>query len=123
MMVKVKDQAAISENDVRKYEMLNPLLNSMLGEMKELSKKKQDGFLNKLKVSMINKILTQIKILLSTEPTSEFISLLDEDSLPTNSDVVLILSQYQSAMNQYRGKYYRRDTDEATSRWHTKENP
>lgn len=92
-----------------KYEMLYPLLSSMLHEMKEFSKKKQDESLNKLKVKMINKILSQVKDMLSGEPSNEFLDLLDEDTLPSNGDSVLIISQYKAAMDQFRGKYYRRD--------------
>ena len=90
---------------VDQYELLVPMLRALLAEMKELSKKKQDGVLNKLKVEMINRVLSQVQDLLTDEPTIAFLDLLDDDNLPTNSDAVLIFSQYESAMKQFYDKY------------------
>jgi len=105
-----------------KYELLHPLLTSLLFEVKELSKKKQDEPLNKLKVGMINKILSQIKAdVLSDDPTLEFLDLLDSETLPTNSDAVLIIAQYDSAMKQFHTKHF--GWDGRNHRWFTKENP
>ena len=109
--------------EVEKHEMLSPMLNSVSNEMQEMSKKKQDGALNELKVKMINRILDQIKDLLSDEATSQFLDLLDNETLPTNSDAVLILAQYQAAMRQFRDKYFGLDTRKGARRWFTKENP
>ncbi len=102
---------------VEKYEMLSSLLDSMLTEMREFSKKKQDEVLNKLKVKMINKVLEQIKDILTDEPTIEFLDLLDDETLPTNGDAVLIIAQYKSALDQFKAKYH------SSGRWFTKENP
>lgn len=102
---------------VEKYEMLFPLLNSALIEMKEFSKKKQGELLNKLKVKILNKILFQVKELLSNENTVEFLELLDEDDLPSNSDAVLIIAQHKSAMIQFRDKYHKYDRSSGGQRW------
>lgn len=103
------------------FEMLFPLLVAILNEVKELSKKKQDEHLNKLKVGMINKILSQVKDVLQDDPTAQFLDLLDDVTLPTNSDAVLIIAQYKAAMEQYKEKYYGYDGSE--HRWFTKERP
>jgi hypothetical protein len=95
-----------SEQDVADYKMLSQQLDSLFEEMKEFSKKKPDEFINKVKVKIINRVLEKIKTILSHEPTLEFLDLLDEDTLPTNSDVVLILGQFNSAIVQFRIKYY-----------------
>lgn len=94
---------------INKFEMLFPMVNSDLNEIRELSKKKQDEPLNKFKVKTINKKLEQVKMILSDEPTFEFLELLDEDTLPSNSDAVLMISQYIKAMEQFKAKYYTRD--------------
>jgi hypothetical protein len=67
------------------FDMLFPILESVFNEIKELSKKKQDGALNEIKVKMTNRILTKIKAFLNDDPTVEFLDLLDEVALPTNS--------------------------------------
>lgn len=61
---------------------------------------------------MINKILTRIKSILKNDASSEFIDLLDETALPTNSDALFIIVQFKSAMEQFKNKYHRdRDFD------------
>lgn len=112
-----------TEAQVEQYNLLSPMLNAISGEIKELSKKKQDEVLNKLKVGMINKILEQIKQLLSGEPTTQFLELLDDEFLPTNSDAVLVLAKFQAAMAHFNNKYWRHDKSQYLSRWFTTENP
>ena len=43
------------------YRVLPSMLNTVLEEMKDFSRKKQDEVLNKLKVKMTNRILAQIR--------------------------------------------------------------
>ena len=84
-----------------------PLLDSMFHEFQELSKKKPDGALNKRKGEIVNRLLSDIHGILEGESTSAYLDLLDEDDLPQNSDVVLILGQTVAAMETFREKYYR----------------
>ncbi|CAL2055570.1 hypothetical protein [Tenacibaculum sp. 190524A05c] len=88
--------------DVEQFDMLHPVLESIYLEFKELSKKKQDGLLNKLKVKITNKILSKVKTILKDDPIIEFLDLLDEESLPTNSDAVLIIAQFKVAMEHFK---------------------
>ena len=116
------NQSLPTNVQTEKYELLYPLLKSILFEVKELSKKKQDEPLNKLKVGMVNKILSQIKTdVLNDDPSREFLDLLDDETLPTNSDAVLIIAQYDAAMAQFHAKHHGWDGSE--HRWFTKENP
>jgi ribosome-binding ATPase YchF (GTP1/OBG family) len=117
------NQSPPTNAQAEKYELLYPLLKSILFEVKELSKKKQDESLNKLKVGMINKILSQIKNeVLNDDPSREFLDRLDDEMLPTNSDAVLIIAQYEAAMAQFHEKHYGQDSN-YKHRWFTKENP
>jgi hypothetical protein len=95
-----------SEADVNKYEMLEKLLASIYEEMKEFSKKKPDELLNKFKVKNVNRVLEPIKEIMKGEPTNDFLDILDEDSLPSNSDAILIIGQFNAAMKQFKSKYY-----------------
>lgn len=88
------------------FEVINPILDSIYTELKELSKKKQDGALNETKVKLINRVLEKVKEFLINEPTIEFLDLLDEITLPTNSDSVLIIAQFKAAMVQFKSKHY-----------------
>ena len=95
-----------SSEAIKKFIMLYPLIDSDLSEIRELSKKKQDEPLNKFKVKTINKKLEQVLTILKNEPTYEFLELLDETSLPSNSDAVLMISQFIKAMDQFKIRYY-----------------
>lgn len=99
-----------SLDKVEKFEMLYPMVNSDLHEIRELSKKKQDEPLNKFKVKTINKKLEKVIEILANEPTLEFLELLDEDTLISNSDAVLIIAQFIQALDHFRLKYYTNDS-------------
>lgn len=99
-------EKATTDEQVKLYLTINPLLKSAFDEVKEFSKKKQDEELNIKKVKMINRLLEKAKEILKNEPTVEYLELLDEDELPTNSDAVLIMSQFISAMNKFHEDHY-----------------
>jgi len=111
-----------SEAEIEKFEMLNKLVDSIYLEMKEFSKKKPDEPLNKFKVKSVNRVLEQVKAILNYEPTIEFLDLLDDVSLPSNSDSILILGQYMASMKQFHIKYWQREPG-IGYRWSTIENP
>ncbi len=105
----ISDKILTTKNLIEQFEMLFPMLLADLGEIRELSKKKPDGLVNTLKVKTINKKLEKIRNLLSGEPTIEFLELLDDETLPFNSDAVLLMVQYKSALKQFQDKYYTKD--------------
>jgi len=121
-----KNENLPTTDEVKKFEMLFPMLDSDIAEIRDLSKKKQDEPLNPFKVKIINKKLVQIKELLKNEPSSEYLELLDEDSLPTNSDAVLMLTQFINSLKQFKKKYYESDGSDidvfgAKYTWKTKD--
>ncbi len=118
-----QDKGLPTEEQVEKFGMLSGLLHSIFDEMKDFSKKKPEGALNQVKVKIINNVLGQIKGLLSSQPTVDFLELLNDEALPTYSDAVLIISQYNSAMTQFIKKFYLREDDFREGRWITRENP
>jgi hypothetical protein len=107
-MAKKKNVIGKKPNKIQvvEFDMLFPILDSVFNEIKELSKKKQDGALNELKVKMTNRVLNKVKSMLNDDPTVEFLDLLDEEVFPTNSDAVLIISQFKAAMQQFKDKHY-----------------
>ena len=106
MSKKKLSEKKITKAEADQYEMLYPILSSVYDEIKELSKKKQDGALNDVKVKMANRVLSKVKALLADDPTNEFLDLLDEEKLPSNSDAVLIIAQFRAAMHQYKDKHF-----------------
>lgn len=119
-----KDNSNLPSNqDVDKFQRLSPLLDSIFVEMKEFSKKNPNENLNSLKVKMINRILAQVKEFLVTDPNVEFLELLDDETLPSNSDTVLIIGQFRAILNQFESRFYFYDDVAVEERWFTKENP
>lgn len=106
MKKRVDDKAYTTADNVAKYETLKPLLEAMFREFGELSKKKPDGVLNKRKVEVVNRLLKDALVFLENEPTRPYLDPLDEDDLPQNSDVLLMLSQFVAAMKAFYDKYY-----------------
>lgn len=88
------------------HEVVMPLLQAMYEEFKEFSKKKPDAVLSKSKVQVVNRLLEKCREVLESESSLQFLDLLDEDDVPQNSDVILMLSQYVAAMEQFRQAYF-----------------
>ena len=109
----------ITQDAVNQYELLFPLLTGVYNEMQELSKKKPDTPLNTFKVKSINRILEPSKEMFKKENMYSFLDILDVDDIPTNSDVVLVLSQYMKSMNIFHNKYYYYDSADGY-KWRTK---
>lgn len=107
-----------TDAQVVKFQMLRELTDSIYTEMKEFSKKKPDEALNAFKVKNVNRVLIQIKDFLNAEPTVSFLDLLDDETLPSNSDAILIIGQFKAAMDNFRNKY-----TNSYRRWTTIENP
>ncbi len=91
-----------SRDEVDAFTKLLIQMESVLTEIGELSKKKPNDGLNKFKLRLINTLLTQANTILAKEsrPFADF-ELFSEDELPTNSDVVLILSQYLGCIKKF----------------------
>jgi hypothetical protein len=103
------------------YDRLVPMLEAAHREMSELSKKKQDGVVNALKIKIFNRLLTELGKVIEDDPAYALVDMLDEDTLPQNSDVVLVLSQWKAALEQFKAKHY--GWDGSTKRWFTTEDP
>ena len=101
------------------YDRLFPMLEAAHHEMSELSKKKQDGVLNPLKVRNINRLLGELQKLLENDPSKDYVELLDDETLPQNSDAVLLLSQWRAALRQYRVRH----AGGVMGKWRTVESP
>jgi hypothetical protein len=102
-----EDAEGTTPEKVQLFEATEPLLIAMLDELRKFALKKPDGTLNKQKVSIVNRLLTDVKGLLTDEPNSKYLDLLADEDLPQYSDVVLILSQYEAAMKAFRSRYYK----------------
>jgi hypothetical protein len=102
------------------YDALMPLLAAMFREFQDLAKKKPDGVLNPRKVALVNRLLSAMQAIVKDEPSAPYLDMLDEENLPQNSDVVLILGQFVAAMHSFHSKYHGSDGTILESRWSIK---
>ena len=93
----------MKREDVDVFEKLSGQLISIYDEMTLLSKKNPNDGVNKFKLELLNVLLSKSNQFLEKEyiPFDDF-SLFDVDSLPQNSDVVFILSQYIQCFEKKR---------------------
>ncbi len=99
------------------HDVIFPLLTAMHEEFKELSRKKPEAVLSKSKVQIVNRLLESCRKVLEAEPSLSFLDLIDEDTVPQNSDVVLMLSQYVAAMEQFKSAYFGYHQEERDRLW------
>lgn len=88
------------------YNLLYTMFRSAYMELRDLTKKAPKEILSPMKIKMLNRILERIRDFLSKEPAIEFLDLIDEDSLPSTSDTLLLMSQYAGAIENYYKNHY-----------------
>lgn len=79
-------------------------IQGFYGEISVLSKGKPDNPLNAFKLKLINQKLTEANTVLTGEyqPLKGF-TVFDDVSLPSNSDVVMVLAQYLNRLGALKG--------------------
>ena len=111
------DSTPTSEAHVEAYGTTRRVFDGLFDEMKELSKKKPDGTLNKVKVTLINRVLSDLNSFLAEEPEAKYLETLDDETLPQNSDAVLIMVQYGAALRAFRSRHYGYDPESGENGW------
>jgi hypothetical protein len=97
-----------TKESVDLYNAAKEIFAGLIKEVRELSKKKPDATLSKGKVRIINRALVDLQIVLSSEPEKKFLDLLDDEELPQTSDAVLVMVQYESALEKFPQRYFLR---------------
>lgn len=103
--------------DKEQFEILFTMIKNLSAENKEFMKQKKtmNEILNSYKIKTINKVLLDLKEILKDEPSAKFLDIISEEINENKkadgqnnsvSDVALVLSQYQSACENYSKKYY-----------------
>lgn len=92
-----------TDSDIDKFVKLVKQIKNLISEFSVLSKKKPDDAVNKFKIKLINPVLEVANYFVNDKkykPFADF-ELFNEDELPTNSDVLVILSQYSACLEKY----------------------
>ncbi len=90
--------------DIQNFEKVEAQLKSIYEEMDVLSKKKPDDAINDFKLDLVNRIIELCnKILKDNKPIKDF-NKFESGKMPSNSDVVVVLSQYISCLDKVRSE-------------------
>jgi hypothetical protein len=116
-MAKYQDSKTITTEQVEIFEATQPLLSAMADELRKFALKKPDATLSKAKVTFINRLLIDVKSILTEEPNIKYLDLLTDDELPQYSDAVLIISQYEAAMKAFKFRYYAYSSHTQSTEW------
>ena len=115
-----KPATRFTASDVERFLRLRTQMSDLLGKMTALSGKNPDLVINKFKLSMINEQLAIANEILGSDgkPIKGF-EVFDESSLATNSDVVVVLSQYLACLEIWRSAHVSVNEDENEWYWDT----
>jgi hypothetical protein len=93
----------MTKKQVDEFETLAGQLQAFSTEMNTLVKKNPNDALNSFKLKLVNSVIHRSnEILGNTRKPFEDFDQFDETSMPTTSDVLVIVSQYLSALEQLR---------------------
>ena len=101
----------MKREDVDRFEKTFAQLEALHSEISVLLKKSPNDGLNEFKLRLVNSVLQEANSLLGDtyKPFPDFL-VLDEDALPSNSDVTFILAQYLNCMEKMRSDNIFNDT-------------
>ena len=93
----------MTHDEVSEFEQLQAQLQSLCTETAALSRRKPDDAVNQFKLGLVNQVLERANSILgeSNRPFADFLRF-DSDDIPTNSDVLLVLSQYLNCLEKLR---------------------
>ena len=93
----------MQSKDVDIFEKIKAQIAQLHSEVSLLSKGKPDNLINKFKLKFINEKLAEGNVILTGEfkPFKDF-NVFEDAELPSNSDVVLVLSQYLDGLEAWR---------------------
>ena len=105
--------------DEEQFNLLAKLLGGLYTEFSSLAKKQPDALTNVFKTNQVNRVLSPLKQIMASEDSTQYLDLLLEaDDGQTNgkgrssySDAVIIMSQYKTACDVFRKKYFDKSWD------------
>ncbi len=93
----------MTKEEIDRFEKLQTQIEGLHTEISTLSKKSQNDALNKFKLKFVNQLISEANELLGEDykPFKDFSSF-DENDVPTNSDVAMMLTQYLNCLEKLR---------------------
>lgn len=92
-----------SEEHIEQLEKVIYQLNAAHAEVSILAKKSPNDLLNKFKLKLMNEIISLANVVITdTYRPFDGFEMFEEDDKPSNSDVTMVLAQYQDALERFR---------------------
>ncbi len=111
-------------NEIDKFEKINSQLEGFYQDMLILTKKNPNDGVNKFKLTLLNQLLLLAKDILPKkyQPFEDFNGF-NEEQIPSNSDVLFVITQYLNCLEKLRAdnihprydEWYWRIDDEDTN--------
>lgn len=100
----------MTQTEVDLFEKIQAQIEGLHFEVGSLSKKSQNDALNKFKLKLVNQLIGEANKLLAKKykPFDDF-DQFQEDDIPTNSDVALMLTQYLNCLEKLRADNITKD--------------
>ena len=107
-----------TKKDIESCTKLDKQFGRVASEMETLSKKAPNDPMNKFKLGLINTLLDQANYFLDPGhlPFHDFRKF-EEEALPSNSDVLLILRQYQTCLSGFESASEGYNSNAGISYW------
>jgi hypothetical protein len=103
------------------YTSASTIFQGLLKEVRELSRKKPDATMSPAKVKLINRVLIDLLGFLKEEPEGKYLEELDSETLPQVSDALLVMVQFDTALNKFKSRYQAYDNMKREHYWVTQE--
>lgn len=94
----------MTKEDIELYQKVFSQINGLYKEIGLLSKKNPNDVVNDFKIRFINKNLKDANSLLGEDKPYTDFDFFEDDSVPTTSDVVMMLEQYISALRRLKAR-------------------
>jgi hypothetical protein len=93
----------MKKKEIDEFELLQGQLQSFSDDLNTLAKKSPHDELNKFKLGLVNSVLQKANTFLGNtrKPFADF-EQFEDASIPSNSDVLVMVSQYLSAFEKLR---------------------
>jgi len=99
----------MNEKEVNEFEQIQSQLQGLYEDLSGFATKKPDDAINTFKVKLINQVIKRANSLLSKRKPFNDFSQFEVDNLPSNSDVVVMISQYLNSLEKLRADNIERD--------------
>lgn len=93
----------MNDDEINNFEAIQGQLSAFYTEVNTLVKKNPNDAVNKFKLGLVNSLLTKANDVLGAgrQPFEDF-ETFDEETIPTTSDVMVIIAQYLDAFEKLK---------------------